>query len=72
MGIIGERPSTKMAGFGSRFQYEESNYMVSEDMEEYVLYDEEAAYKYTGEQVPMGFMDSGGGLHDGNYSHLWD
>ena len=46
--------------------------MVAESMEEYVLDFAEAAYEDLGEQAPMGFMDTAGGFHDGNYSHWWD
>ena len=46
--------------------------MVAEEMEEYVLAYAEAAYEDPGEQTPMGFMESGGGFHDGNDSYWWD
>ena len=52
-GMFGENPSTQMAGLVSSFKYEESNYMVSEEMEEYVLASSEAAYEYPGEQALM-------------------
>ena len=58
-----------MAGLGSIFQSEESNYMVAETMEEYAFNSAEAAYEDPGEQAPMGFMAAWGGFHDGNYSN---
>ena len=59
-----------MDGLGSRFKYEESNSMVAEAMEEYALaYEEEAYEDHPEEQEPMGFMATGGGFNDGNYSH---
>ena len=61
-----------MAGWGGSFQYEESNSIVAEAMEEYVLDSVKAAYEDTEEQAPMGFMTAGGGFHDGNYLHWWD
>ena len=70
--MFGENPSTQMAGLVSSFKYEESNYMVSEEMEEYVLASSEAAYEYPGEQALMWFMAAGGGLYDGNDSCWWD
>ena len=48
VGMLVENPSTKMAGLGSSFQFEESNYMVTEEMEEYVLASADAAYEDTG------------------------
>ena len=42
MGMLGGRPSTKMDGLGSSFQYEESISMVEESMEEFALASEEA------------------------------
>ena len=41
-------------------------------MEEYVFASTEAAYEDSGEYVPMGSMDTGGGFHDGNAYHWWD
>ena len=49
-----------MAGLGSRFQYEEVNYMAAEEMEECVLASAEMAYEDLGEQAPMGFMAARG------------
>ena len=72
MVILGGNPSTQMGGLCSSFQYEESNSMEAEAMEEYMLASVEADYGYTGEQAPMGFMASGGGYHTGNASHCWD
>ena len=43
MGMLAENPSTQMASLGSSFQYEESNYMVAEAMEEYTLASTEAS-----------------------------
>ena len=61
-----------MDGLGSSFQSEESNFMVAESMEEYVLASAEAAYEYPREQAPMGLLTAGGGFHDWNVSHWWD
>ena len=58
-----------MVGLGSSFQYEESNYMVAEAMEEYALASAEAAYENPGKQAPMVFMEAGGRFHDGNAYH---
>ena len=41
-------------------------------MEECSLTSVEAAYEDPGEQVPMLFMEAGGGFHDVNDSHWWD
>ena len=46
--------------------------MVAEEMEEYELDSEEAAYEDPGEQVPMVLMESRGGFNDGNDSHWWN
>ena len=69
VGMLVGNPSTKMAGGGSIFQYEESNCMLSESMEEYALASIEADYEDPGEQATTGFMAVGGGFHDGNDSH---
>ena len=61
-----------MAGLGSSFQSEESNSVVAEAMEEYVLASAEALYEDPGEQAPMCFMDAGGVFHDLNFYHWWD
>ena len=45
--------------------------MVAEEMEEFALAYEEAAYEDPGEYMPMGFMATGRGFHDGNVSHWW-
>ena len=70
--MLAGNPSTKMAGLGSKFQSEESNYMAAEAMEEYYLASSEAAYEDPGEQAPMGFMAERGLFHDGNASQWWD
>ena len=70
--MLAGNPSTQTDGFGSRFQYEESNYMVAEEMEEHALASAEAAYKYPGELTPIGFMVTGGVFHYENASHWWD
>ena len=72
MGMLAGNPSIQMAFLVSSFQYEESNSMVAEAMEEYALACIEAACEYPGEQAPMGFMATGGGFYDGNASHWWD
>ena len=72
MGMLAGNPSTQMAGWNSSFQYEESNSMVAEAMEEYVLLSAEEAYEDPGEQAPMVFMTTEGGFHDGNDYHWWD
>ena len=56
MGMIGGNPSVKMAGLGSRFQYEEYKYMISEAQEEYALASAGSAYEQPGQQEPMGLM----------------
>ena len=61
-----------MDDLGSSFQYDENNYMVAEEMEEYALASTEVAYEDTGEQATMGFMAEGGWFHDGNVSQWWD
>ena len=43
--------------------------MLVEEMEKYALDSAEAAYEDLGEHAPMGFMERGGVLHDGNASH---
>ena len=35
--MITENPSTQMSGLGSSFQYEESNFMIAESMEEWLI-----------------------------------
>ena len=70
--ILGGNPLTKMDGLSSSFQYEESNYMLAQAMEEYALDSVEAAYTDTGELLQIGFMASGGGFHDVNASHWYD
>ena len=57
MGMLGGDPSTQMAGLGIIFQSEESNSMVAEAMEEYLLASAELAYEDPGEQAPIGFME---------------
>ena len=42
------KPLTQMAGLGSSFQSEESNSVVAEAMEEYVLASAEAVYEDPG------------------------
>ena len=44
MGMVSGNPSTQMSILGSSFKSEESNYMVAEAMEEYILASKEAAY----------------------------
>ena len=44
MSMPGGRPSIKMVGLSSSFQYEENNYMAAETMEEYTLASIEASY----------------------------
>ena len=44
MGVLGVKPSTKMDGLGSSFQYKESKYMVAEAMEKYTSDYEESDY----------------------------
>ena len=46
--------------------------MLVEIFEEYALAFAEAAYKDTGQKIPMVFMDSGGDFQDVNASHLVD
>ena len=67
--MLGVNPSTQMAGLGSSFQSEESNYIVAEALEGYALSSAEATYEDLGLQAPMVFMTAGGGSHDGNYYH---
>ena len=54
------KPLTQMDDLGSSFQYDENNYMVAEEMEEYALASTEVAYEDTEEQATMGFMAEGG------------
>ena len=49
VGMLAENPSTQIAGLGSSFQSEESNSMVAEAMEEYVLASAESSYEDPGE-----------------------
>ena len=49
IGMLGGNPSTQIAGLGIIFEYEESNSMVSEAMEEYALASAEADYEDPGE-----------------------
>ena len=62
-----------MAGLGSSFQYEESNYIVAESIEEFALASVEAAYEDPGEKAIIVFMTSGAEYHeDRNASHWLD
>ena len=72
MGVLGGNPFTQMVVLDSRFQYEDSNYMVVEAVEEHALDSAEAAYEYPGEQAPIGFMSSGEVFHDENDSRWWN
>ena len=69
MGMIGGRPSIKMAGLVISFQSEEKISMVAEALKEYSLASAEAACEDPMEQAPMVFMASGVEFHDGNTSH---
>ena len=59
MVMLAVNHSIKMSGLVSSFQYEESNSMVMESMEQYSLASEEAAYEDPWERAPMGFMSAG-------------
>ena len=72
MGMLTGNPSTQMSGLGSRFHSEECNSRIAEAMVEYELASAEEAYGDPREQVPMGFMSTGGRFYDGNVSHCWD
>ena len=53
IGMLAGKHSTQMAGLCGSFQYEKSNSMVAEEMEEYVLASSEASDKDPGEHAPM-------------------
>ena len=59
MVMLAVNHSIQMSGLVSSFQYEESNSMVMESMEQYSLASEEAAYEDPWERAPMGFMSAG-------------
>ena len=58
MVMIGGNPSIQMAGYGSRFQTPDNNYMLAEALEEYELASEDSAYEDPGQEAPIGFMAS--------------
>ena len=71
MGVLAGKPSTRMSVLVNTFQSEESNCMVAEAMEEYVLASAEAGCEDPGEQASMEFMAAGVGSHYGTFSHSW-
>ena len=56
MGMLGGNPLIKMTRFGIRFQAEEYNSTMLEEMEECALSSSEAAYEKRWQQFPMVFM----------------